>query len=644
MSTQLQGDSNSLLRNFIAETIAQAPPGPEFAHGSKEEGQLAEEVKRLADDQKNLQEVVDVLFPDGVPPDLGFYARLIKLHERLGWNEVAHEAVGLLWAEAIRTLAPASGEKLLALFTAVGSPDFFMLLDSLRVVFQRVALGPEFAVRWLPEIVKRIGNDLAAGAFWKSLATYCDGQVDSALKALEQLRKPESESALPVAAYILGALRALPLDGHRQTTLIRLEADFRDASASYGRSVYFRSWIQTAWRGKMSFEQLKGLAAHAGAAASEEQEEAFLVFTRFPLIPSLEPELLTFTLNWLEHNASPNISPVAKHHIVELAATLAATGRQDAAELIVLVQPIPPENKGTWAQVERYLVSLLKKDQNSFISFCAKLANRNARGWLKVMQSPRSFEWLLQEMRGAAVGVLVINLAFSHDAGCRKLGLYLFDELDLESLPVSLLTETGEREIRLGFCEAQRTLIHGKAIARFFIALIPRIERAAEELQSEFFDELILQAKNFGGECRQEFEKRAGEFALLKKAIDAAKRYYDGLGAVQNSSIGQMDVYGYREAARLYGRRFSTEVSKGAEAASVFMQVFKHVNLLYGKQWSSFQGGTLGQSSGLQTISSSMEIPRLEIIDPEGMALHRLEVSTFIARFTKGAEDEKPEA
>jgi len=644
MSIQLQDDSNPLLRAIVAETIKQAPPRPEIALGSQEAGKLADEVGRLTGDRKSLQNTVAALFPDGVPLDVGFYARLVELHERLGWSEVSHVCVGLLWAEAVLSLSTTSQENLLTLFPTVKDPDFFMLLDSLHVFFQRVALRPEFAAGWLQAILKHIGNDMGAGAFWKSLAAYCDGQVDSALKALEQLHQSKGDSALPLAAYILGALRALPLEGSYQAALIKYEATVASTPEPYCRAVYLRSWIQTAWRGKMCLKDLKDLAARISAAASVEQEEAFFVFTRFPLVPSLGSELMTFAMNWLESNAGPSISPMAKYHMVELTATLATTERYDAGGLILLVQPILPENKGTWTQLERYLVSLLKKDLNSFISFCERLGGGNARGWLAVMQTPRCFERLLQEMRSKDVGGLVIHFTFSHDAGCRKLGLFFFDELDLKSLPLSILAETGEFEIRLGIYEAQRTLIHGKATARFLITLIPRIESAAKELQNEFFDELVLQAKNFGGECRQEFEKRAGEFALLKKVIDAAKRYYDGLGAVQNSSIGQMDVSGYREAARLYGRRFSTEVSKGAEAASVFMQLFKHVNLLYGKQWSSFQSGTLGQSSGLQTISSSMEIPRLEIIDPEGMALRRLEVSASIARFTKLAEDKKSEA
>jgi hypothetical protein len=376
---------------------------------------------------------------------------------------------------------------------------------------------------------------------------------------------------------------------------------------------------------------MEALAIGVASAPFEEQEAAIAVFARLASIPALDPKLVDFALNWLEQNASPNVSPIAKYYLADLAARLTATGRRDTGNLILLVQPIPTENKGTWARIEHYLVSTLNTDVIFFNSFCVKLADRNAHGWLKVMQEPRAFEWLLREMRGRDVSALANVLLFSRDVGCRKLGLFVFDELDLNSLSGSLLSEIDEHRLRLGFYEACRTLIHGKAIARFLVALIPRIEKAPEKVQKEFFDELVLQAKNYSGQCRHEFEGRANEFPILKRALDVANPYFEHLTQARKSPIGQMDVPGYLQAALLYARRFSTTVSKGAEEASVFMTLFKKVQLLYGRSWSSYDGGALSRSSELKAISASVEIPRLENIDPEGMALHRLEISTSIA-------------
>ncbi|UFS72473.1 hypothetical protein LPW11_09830 [Geomonas sp. RF6] len=154
---------------------------------------------------------------------------------------------------------------------------------------------------------------------------------------------------------------------------------------------------------------------------------------------------------------------------------------------------------------------------------------------------------------------------------------------------------------------------------------------------------MILQAKNFGGVCLKEFEEHAEEFPLLKEVVEGTNRYFDTLREIQKSSICAMEVPGYRRAARLHARRFSTEVSKGAEEHSIFAQIFKKVQLLYGQSWRSFLGGRLSDATNLQTISNSMELPRLEFFDPEGMMLRRLNASAQIAAISQGAADSEEE-
>src|ERR1019366_2699573 len=148
-----------------------------------------------------------------------------------------------------------------------------------------------------------------------------------------------------IAAYILGALRAEPLSGHAQGRLMRLDIGFAGSCTPHGQMVYFRSWIQTTCRGKASREDLEALATRVASASPQAQETAFWVFSRFPLIPNVRPELFAFALDWLARNASPRISAPAKYHTVQLAALLAATDRHDSGSLILSVQPIPPEEK-----------------------------------------------------------------------------------------------------------------------------------------------------------------------------------------------------------------------------------------------------------------------------------------------------------
>ena len=54
------------------------------------------------------------------------------------------------------------------------------------------------------------------------------------------------------------------------------------------------------------------------------------------------------------------------------------------------------------------------------------------------------------------------------------------------------------------------------------------------------------------------------------------------------------------------------------------MGMIHEVQLLYGKSWSTFAGEQLSPTSELSTFGHSVEIPRLELIDPEQMHFRRL--------------------
>jgi len=183
------------------------------------------------------------------------------------------------------------------------------------------------------------------------------------------------------------------------------------------------------------------------------------------------------------------------------------------------------------------------------------------------------------------------------------------------------LPQSAKKKLQIALHESKRVLIHGEAIAKFLITLIPHLEGVAQPLREDFFEELVLQAKNYGGACRIEFERRKGEFPILQRALEAAESYFTALGSIQESPISQMEMPGLHSAFRLYRRRFSNEISNGAKEASVFATLFKNVQLLYGKRWRIYQGNKLGEPSDLKNFTAGAEIPRLEQIDPEGMAL-----------------------
>jgi hypothetical protein len=629
-----QDESKPLLLDAIHQTLERRARGKDF-EGSEKQERLASEVQHIFDDREQGAQVLRALFPEGAPINSAFFERLLDLEMRLGWNDTSHRATALLLLVALKQVSVDSAEALLREVPRLGNPHFFQALEPLKLLLADLELRPEFAAEWFPALVRRIGNDLASGAFWKALAIYCERHTHSALNVLTCLTTAQSEEEISVAAYILGVLRTLDVASQISAQLKTVENRFVSSGIVGNRLIYYRSWIQTAFRGKIRKEDLERLAARMCEGSSDEREQVFWIVCRVLLSPSIPENCFNFGLDWLRLNASGTIAATAKYQVIDFAAQLSSAHRHEACELVLLVQPILAEHKGIWQRLEHFLVGILEQDIAAFVEFVVRLGRLNPINWLKALKTAREFEWLLSEMRSRDVAAAVGQLVFDESSECRKLGLFFFDDLDLGTLPKDLLHGVDERRAGLAFYESQRVSLHATANARLLIVLIPCLEHADSELKGDFYDELVLQLKNYPGGCREEFERRSSDFSILQKAIAEVDAYFVQLNRVREAGIAAMEVSGFRQAAKLHRLRFARAVSKGAEEMSVFAKMFKKVRLLYGKQWSTFHGGALSQSSGLQEFSTSVEVPRMEFIDPEGMNLRRYHASVKIRELSK---------
>jgi hypothetical protein len=477
MSEDHPGKSIPLLPQLIQHTVEKQRQGREFVRGSEEEKRLAIEVEELFANNERAVSALKSLFPEGVPTNGTFFERLNDLHLRLGWGEVSHRATGLLLSLAVDGLPENSAEALLDEMPRIGNPHFFQALESLSILVTKKALRPEYVAKWFPALVRRIGNDLASGGFWKAVGIYCEQRTASALEVSRCLSKGQNEEEISVAAYIIGTIRSLNLDGATLTQFKITEDEFSGSTTIGTKAIYHRSWIQTAWRGKMQKEDLNSLVSRLGRGVAEEQEQAFWIVCRSLLSPSIQPNCFDFGLEWLRTNVSKTISPASKYNIVDFAAQLPILRRREAAELVLLAQPILAEHKGIWARIEHFLVPWLQTDLPGFCDFCLELAKANARNWLEVLKAPQSFDWFLSELQNKDIGNLVGQLVLSTSVNCRKLGLFLFDELEMNALPTTMLDAVGEDSVKIAFYEFQRSLMDGHALARYLIMLIPCVQR-----------------------------------------------------------------------------------------------------------------------------------------------------------------------
>jgi hypothetical protein len=598
---------------------------------------LSGDVDILDKSPEQARQTLALLFPNGIPMTAEFYARLTEVDLRLGLADLGHRVIGVLWATAIRELDKAQREELLRAFT-LDQQHFFTGLDWLSDMLRRTELPVEFAIEWFPNLVRRMGNDLASGELWKAFSVFIESHASTGVEMLRRMSNPEGDLEIAVAAHLLGVLRTLELptaiDALFRDVDQRITTDVRENA----RRVYHRSWLASAQRGRISRTEVGSVVARMESGSPDERDEMFWIVTGILRSSKLPQDCFDFGMGWLQAHTSDDISPAAKFHIIEFASRQPDVGR--GIELVLAVQPIQSEHKGVWARAEAFLVRLIRHSTQAFCDCFLEIAKRSARPMLNTMKEPKSFDRLLREMAERDVARMVGQLCLSEDSDCRRLGLFLFDELELNSIPSEILDSLGENRLAAAFFQLRADLVHGVAIGRCLISLIPCMEKATEPLQREFYEELVTQLKNLPGSCRELFECHANKFPILEKAIAQADRYLDALKAIVESGINAMEVPGFRSAARLQSRRFVSQVSQGAEKMSVFAQLFKKVRLLYGKEWRTFHGGELSATSGLREFSHSVEIPRLELIDPEGMNLRRIHALSMMRDVQAPCQDD----
>ena len=187
---------------------------------------VAAEVEKLFVERTLGLEALEALFPEGIPIGMAFYERLKNLHLRLGWDEISHRATGFFLLLSVEQLPAHSGETLLREMPNIPNPYFFMALESLSVLAAEMELRPEFVAEWFPALVRRIGNDLASGGFWKALGIYCEHHPKNSLEVLECLSESQNEDQISVAAFILGAVRSFDLDKLAHSQFKKLETGF----------------------------------------------------------------------------------------------------------------------------------------------------------------------------------------------------------------------------------------------------------------------------------------------------------------------------------------------------------------------------------------------------------------------------------
>lgn len=648
-STNTTSSGNEPLFQYLIDRLAGRNKDELSESTAGDENARVTCVEEVLANQARLDQVLGVMYPE-TPHPAGFFERLDVLREFVGFSERAHRVVGGVWSAALHKFGLAEREAILADLFNARELYLFELLDGLEFVITEHELRPAFAADFFASGADRVGKDIAGGGLWKAVIAFCERHISSALQTVRQLFDTPSETRIGVASFMLGSLRNLSLTEIEREAFNQVSSAFANHAAVQMRSVFNRSWTTTAFQKGIEESEMREILDRYEQVAVEEQHDIIGVVCGIVIAGKVSDVVAEIGLGWLRKHVDSSISSLAKLHVVNLVATLAnpsrpPDGRQldDASNLIRVVQPIPDADLGAWHHIERHLVNLLDSDVDKFSEVFFQLAEGDPAGFHSLMCKQRQFTRLRHKLSGKDVSKVVARLVVSDRAGCRRLGLYLFDELGIEKLPDEVLEARGDVGVRLAFHELQRNLLDGAAVARLLLSLLPRAQLMGSDFQAEFFHELLLQARDRPGSCRGELEKRGASLPMVAKVLEELVKHFQALDRAHESGIAAMDVPGFRRAAGLYRRRFSKQVEDGAKEHSTLWKLCKQVALLYGGASGAYADGQLIGPSPLAELSHSMELPSVSFGDPEGMMLRRLYASMRLAELTRTQTPDNPE-
>ncbi|MFC2016932.1 hypothetical protein ACFLUD_00780 [Chloroflexota bacterium] len=591
--------------------------------------------------EKNVEQIVNTIFPSGIPTDVSFYESLDSLSHYIGFSPSSNNFLTRIWRSAYKQMLPESQKSLLQSLLEGDNRFFWTGIRCLPGLLPQIESEPQFLSSWLISMAERVGRDLAGGDFYTAVQQYAYQSPKAALAILKKyLDNGLTEPSVTLAAIILGATRAAPVEGRISAkTMSKWERMLKNSLKVEWRVCRHRSWTVSFNLGAVSTEQLGIQLNEMLRGLPEEVDEAFSTVYRCMLGKLEDPIFISFAVDWFINNASTKIPPASKHYVICAMHRLSYRGKKTEApvdistmnDLIVVVQPIPTENEGTWSELEYYLVDRLNEGQESLLTILERLADVNMDG-LSAQLAGGKFQYLISEMNKTNIEQIITSLLVSKDRAKRRLSIDFIYKLDKVSLSEQVLASMDEVQLRIILFEFIRAPLWEEKAAELFLTVEPYFNQASQELQDLFKKEMRLQAINYPISCLERWKKVQAPSELLQDVISTAEDYFKRLTDIYDSPARSFCFPKFKEFDEKAKRSLSNQISEGMRKQSVLVSLVKHVQVVYGSTWCNLLNGQLNEESHFSEFQESMEFPRVESIDPEGMRIRRINASLELQR------------
>ena len=500
---------------------------------------------------------------------------------------------------------------------ALAPAQFFAGLPVINRLIPRLGIGHREMMNLVDTLVRLGGGDLAATTPNGAFREWCVGHEDRVQAVLDDARAGDA-TAVDLLCFALEA-------GHRSADALEFLKSGDERSVVAAAVALDRMQLDPA-----GAAEAVAVLGDACAHADDVEVLGATLLSAWGVLgqhPDLPRQGAVYALD----AAAAYPSPEARHAVASLLVRhgSALTPGELAVALDALKQ-VDPKHKGTIDQIDQTSRPLTAGGWFEQLADVVGSLIRQSGGALSLEEFPRFWVEVARDgyQRLSAVAVrwlLDVDPALAASLS-KRLSRVLEDHVTLDLSAEDLPADA----------DSQRSLCR-KAVGFLFLTpitaasvLVSVIEHGLPEVEDEaaslLDDPLLL---NFGGELARYLGDAAGARPKpvadrLEAALKNAEDTLAGLeGIVELRELHPSGVQ--RRADRIHEARAMAEAVKMGSKKSIFDGLFRQEHLLYGRNAAMYVedpgGGMRKIDVELAEHSVSMEIPRMAILDPEGLEI-----------------------
>jgi len=631
--------------NILFE-IAKAASLKEDRNNFKEKYQLSENnnkeaVKEAIKNDDIVKSLKETIFPGEIKINNDFYEKIEIFYTLCGF----FDEIKILCSKISKLIFDEIGHEktnqLLDLLLSSKERFSWLYLGVLYRLLGLYNLDPLFATNWFWQIAERIKDDLGGGEFYNGIENYALNFPNSAFEVIKNILGQELDNTfISIASILLGAIRT-DKEFVKNEDYVNLDYNLKHSKVDNERKLFYYSFSITYRRKGIDIKELENVLTDLSKENKDVSSIQFNLLERCALYLNEDKEFILFALEWIKNHAE-NVSDISQYNISTLMYWISkkiATLKDEniiknLSDVLSLILPIKTEYKGTWRNIEYYLEDLLGYDKESFNSALQILIDKSSDEFLDILQNDNQF-FLINTLEQKNYNEFIFPLLISKNPKLRNFGFELLQDIGVTVPKYILNNGLGKDELRILLYSISLRYIVADKIGDLMLTISPLYLNADNEIKNEFIGEMIFQALNLPGACLDKWEIVKEKNDIMTKVTSVAKKYYLNLRKTNEIPANNFIFPEIAKGEEQWRRQFSSDFSKNVKEKSIFLKLIKTTNVLYGNKWSIPDENSMRDPMGFTETKTDIEWPRMELIDPEGMEIRRVNIRSELKSISK---------